>query len=169
MKYVPDLKTFDVVLIFLYIIWCVGLTIGYKSDYFEFQFIKKAIGLTGFGSALLIYGIYSKKLRNNKIFIVWLVIGLVQFIIYILYSDLPEFSTPKGSVLSPIKGLLIAVVVYRGIRHLYYKIFRRELIITDRGDFVGERSFDEQRTIGKSDFIFSILGGLIIIFATILP
>jgi FlaA1/EpsC-like NDP-sugar epimerase len=169
MKHVPEVKIFDIILIFIYIIWCVFLTIGYKTDYLDFQFVKKAIGLTGFAPAFLIYGIYSKQLRNNKIFLAWFVIGSIQFIIYLLYSDLPEFSNARGSVLSPIKGLLFTVIVYRGIRHIYYKIFRRELIITDRRGFVGSRSLEEQRTIGKSDFVFSIIGGLIIIFATIFP
>ncbi len=167
MKYVPDLKIFDVVLIFIYIIWCLCLIMVFKNGYFEFQSIKQAIQLTGFGSAFLIYGMYDKKLRNNKIFFTWLVICIIQFLIYVLYADLPEFSHPKGSSLSPIRGLLISVLTYRVIRYLYYKIFKRELIITGRGDFVGRRSFEEHRTVGKADFIFSILGAMIILFAMI--
>jgi hypothetical protein len=169
MKEVPELKTFDVIILLIYSLWCLSLILGFKNEYLELQFINKAIGLTGFGSALLIYGIYNKKLRNNKIFFAWLVIGLFQLIIYILYSELPEFSNPRGSILSPLKGLLFSVITYRGIRHLYYNIFKRELIITGRSMFVGSYSQDGHRTIGKADFIFSIIGGIIITIVTIIP
>ncbi len=169
MKHIPELKTFDIVLILIYLFWCFGLIMEFNYGFFEFHSLKKAIQLTGFGSALLIYGPYNKKLRNNKIFIAWLLIGIFQFVIYLTYKELPRLSNSYGSILSPIKGLLFSVLTYRFIRFLYYKIFKRELIITSGGDYVGSRSFEEYRTIGKADFIFSILGGLIITLATILP
>nr|WP_321453145.1 hypothetical protein [uncultured Carboxylicivirga sp.] len=168
MKHVPEVKTIDIVLICLYIIWCGILTFGYLSYFFEFDFINTSIQVTGFGSALVLYGAYNTKLRNDKIFLAWFAIGLIQFIIYILYSELPDFQSEKGSILSPIKGLMFSVLIYRGLRAVYYKIFKRELIITGRENSVGDRSFVENRTIGASDFIFSILGAILITFITIL-
>jgi hypothetical protein len=165
MKDIPEIKIFDTLIFIIYIIWCIGLFAGYHFG-FEGEKALKSVEITGFTSAFLIYFFYNRKLNNNKICLIWTALSVVQLLLYLNYKDLRGLNIMQINALSSLKGLFVSILTYNALRYLYFKLFKSELIITSNLYFIGSRSNAERRLIRKSDFIFSIVGAIIIFALT---
>lgn len=73
-----------------------------------------------FALSLLLVGLFFEKLRNIKLYLVWLTIGIIQVWIYPLVRDNPDFTFPRGTSFDGLVALLPTLVMFQLLRQVFY-------------------------------------------------
>ena len=92
-------------------------------------------GLLGFGlmGSLLLYGFYYKRLRYLKVNLIWILISLIQVLIYSISVKNTDFNDAiGGTFLNSLFYLPLMLVIFQTLRLIYKLIFRYEIIINLR-------------------------------------
>lgn len=73
---------------------------------------------------------YHKALINVKVYGIWLLIGFVQFIIYLIYGKESIFLNSYGihSSLAPHASVFIMLITFQILRQIFYLIESKEII-----------------------------------------
>ncbi len=143
----------------------IGLTIAF-AYYFKVlsqEKINTGLLLFGLAGSLLLYGFYYNRLRNLMITLIWSIISLFQIIIYFVTKSNTDFNNAiEGTYLSSLFYLPLLLIIFQMLRFCYKLIYKQELIISLRRYSLGE--IVENRKVGWTDIIFSIIGMMLIIF-----
>lgn len=111
---------------------------------------------------LLSLSFSSGRLRNFAFYIVWVIIGAGQLVIYSYLKDNADFSYWRGDAFSGFKALLPALLVFQLLRVPLFKIQGREFIVVMSHKY-SMWDEDEKRKLTWLEVIFTML-----IVATIL-
>jgi hypothetical protein len=88
------------------------------------------IAMYGFISMIGLMCWYHKALINVKVYGIWLLIGFIQFIIYLIYGKEPMFLNSYGihSSLAPHASVFIMLITFQILRQIFYLIESKEII-----------------------------------------
>ena len=159
----------DVSCICIYLLGSLFLYLSYHYALFSVDKVKLWIYLSYFFVQFALFGLFFRKLRNDKLYLCWCFFGLLQLLVFFLLKDNSVFFNRGGSDLNSLRGLLPSLIVYQILRKIYYKIYKQELIISMS---MGRMSFFEEednRNMNFLDVAFSlIMYGVICFFSFLL-
>jgi hypothetical protein len=146
----------------IHILICIFFWQAYKTNFILKEVLKAEMMFYFFiNPFLLIFGYY-RQLRNLKVYLLWLIVGLGQFIFFRFTNGNPDFRIFFITSLTPFKALLTTLLTFQFFRQLYTFLSCGDLIISF-GRFSWFDLYDN-RKIMWLDVLFSI----IIYLATIL-
>lgn len=158
-----------VVLLIVHILLCLFMGLTY---YFEILTIEHWYTIFAYFliyqlilTFTLILGYYT-QLRNTKIYVAWLLVAIVQTIVYYQLNDVLDLTEKEHRHLTPLRTLLPMLLSFQFFRLLFKRFTTWELIIPyKRSDWYDEA---DNRKIIWLDILFSILIYCIIICSLIL-
>ncbi len=139
----------------IHILICIFFWKAYSNDLIEKETLKTWTMFYFFITTFLLMVAYYRQLRNYKVYILWLLVGIGQFIVYMVTKDNPDFMMFRGSSLTPLRALLIMLVTLQLFRQFYMLLTPWELIITYRR-FTWHDTDDNRKMIWL-DVVFSII------------
>lgn len=154
------IEPFDKVLPIIYTILgsCIILVHYFNASNKNVNISLEAYGIIG---TLLLYLFYFKKLRIQRIYIMWSFIGILQFMLYFKYRNEEIFGSVSGhTYLSMLICLPLMLVVFKVLDFINLKLTGKHLIIT--GQHIFYKKFDNRKITGL-DVIFSIAGCMLTI------
>ena len=158
-----DFNKIDYFVIGLYLLIGLLIFFCYYQNVLSQKTINESVLAFGFMGAFGLYGLYYKRLRILKVLGVWILIGLIQIVIYLTNKHNTDFeSAIGGSYLEYLIMLPILILAFSLLRYLYWLIYKQELVITALHLRTGE--IVDQRKLRGTDFVFSIIGMGVIIF-----
>jgi hypothetical protein len=90
------------------------------------------------------------QLRNNKIYILWLLLGIGMLFFYFHFKDYPQLQMPRGSALKSFKSLFAFLILFQLCRLIFLKVTGREYITPSIG---GSNDIIEDKKPQIPDFI----------------
>lgn len=115
----------------------------------------------------LIFDVYHKRFWNNRILLIWGVIGIIQLIVYYNYCDLPQIQAVNGNDLIWLKALPLTILTLFILNRINNKIYGDNFIVTAFRLEPNRIELKDGRKLRPADYIFSVSGLLIIIFGTV--
>ena len=169
-KFIKDyksgqLRTTHFLIIFLHCFTGLFFWASYKTRAIPIDTLKEIISSYNFLLPIVLIGLFFRKLRNVKFYLIWLVIGLVQLIIYQLAVDNPDFTFPRGTAFDGLVALLPTLIMFQLMRQIFYSIKRKEMIISIRQFRMTFYEEEDKRNMTWTEVLFSILLMLTAIFS----
>src|SRR5690606_11839678 len=92
---------------------------------------------------------------NYKVYLLWLIGGIIQFVVYFIAKDNSDFQEVNGNNLAPLKTLLVMRLSYQFFRQLFKILTPWELIITAKR--FSSYDLDDKRKLIWLDYLFSFI------------
>ncbi len=115
----------------------------------------------------LIFDIYHKRFWNNRILLIWGIIGIIQLVIYYNFRNLPEIQNVNGNDLTWLKALPLTVLTSFTLNLINKKVYGDNFVVTALRLDSNRIEPKDGRKLRPADYFFSITGFIIIIFGTI--
>ena len=106
---------------------------------------------------LLLVGLFFRKLRNIKFYLVWLAISIIQVFIHPLVKDNPDFTLPRGTSFDGLMALLPTLIMFQLFRQLFFSLKGQEMIISIRHYRMTMYEEEDRRNMTWIEVVFSIL------------
>lgn len=137
----------------------------YNLDWTSGTNIKQWISGYYFLMPFALVGLFFRNLRNFKFYLIWIVVGLIQLLIYISVKDNADFQFARGTAFSGLKALLPTLLVFQVFRLSFFSLRGQEMIVTMRKERMTMWEDEEKRNMTWIEVVFSlILMGTIILF-----
>ncbi|MDX9697337.1 MAG: hypothetical protein RBT49_16215 [Bacteroidales bacterium] len=130
-------------------IYNLDLTSGTNIKYWVFVYY--------FLVPLALVGLFFRNLRNFKLYLIWIVIGVIQLIIYNSVKDIPDFQFLMGTSFSGLKALLPTLLVYQIFRLVFFNLRGQEMIVTLSQGRMTMWEDEENRNMTWIEVVFSLL------------
>ena len=163
--YKPKLLVADFIVIFTHLL--VGLIFFglCNLDLLSRTDIKEWISGYFFLMPFALVGLFFRNLRRLKFYFIWIVIGIIQMMIYYSLSDNPDFQFVRGNGLSGLKALLPTLIVFQILRLTFFNLRGQEMIVTMRRGRMTMWEEEEKRNMTWLEVLFSmLLIGTVILF-----
>ena len=144
------------------------IIISYYYQWLDRNYIKEFYFVIGIISTFLVFDVLDRRLKKMKMLTVWLVIGFVQLIFYYTYKDLNDLQAVNGTYIDWLKGVPSALIVSCVLNLINRKIFCDYFIVTTFRLDSNEILKDEDRLLRPTDYLFSIIGFMVIIFVVLI-
>ncbi|NER15097.1 hypothetical protein GWK08_16705 [Leptobacterium flavescens] len=162
-----NLKKIDWILLITYLGIHLILGVVYALNLYDREWIQDFYFIIPFIFVFLIFDIYHKRLWNNKVLLIWGIIGLIQTIVYYYYHDLPQIQAVNGNDLIWLKALPLTVLTSFIFNLINKRIYGDNFIVTSLRLDPNRIDPKDGRKLRPADYIFSLSGFLIIIFGTV--
>ena len=106
---------------------------------------------------LMLIGLFFRKLRNMKFYLVWLTISIIQVFIYPLVKDNPDFTFPRGTSFDGLVALLPTLIMFQLFRQIFFSIKGQEMIVSIRHFRMTMYEEEDGRNMTWIEVAFSIL------------
>ena len=161
------MKRIDWIVLFSYlginlIVWLI-----YFFDLYNKEFISEFYFAIPFVFVFLIFDVYHKRLWNKKILLIWGIIGIAQLIIYYSLKDLPELQAVNGNHLVWLKALPLTILTSYTLNLINQYKYGDNFIVTSMRLNPDRIDSKVGRKLRPADYVFSLIGFMIIIFGTI--
>src|SRR6185369_11940902 len=110
------LKMADITVLTIYILLSLFFWLVYKQELIAKDILRTLVPFYYFTSAFLLLVGYYRQLRNYKVYILWLVIGAVQFAVYVMVKENPDFMMYRGTNLTSMRMLFIMLLSFQLFR-----------------------------------------------------
>ncbi len=160
MKTVIEKKRFnyvDLIILLTHILVCLILYTIYEYNLIEIGKVKAWTQAYFFLTPLLLIGLFFRNLRNDRFYILWLIIGIVQLFIYFQVKDNPDFYYPRGTAFDGLKALLPVLIIFQILRQISLKVYKREMIISIRHYRMSLYEEKENRNMTWIEVLFSLI------------
>jgi hypothetical protein len=158
----------DVISLTVHLLICLFLWVCYNYDLVPLGKIKSWTHAYFFILPLILIGLLFRNLRNLKYYWIWMIIGLIQLIIYHYAKDNFDFFFARGTGLLGLKALLPVLIIFQLLRQISLKVYKQEMIISIRQFRMTFYEEEENRNMTWIEVIFSmILFATSIIFSTV--
>lgn len=121
--------------------------------------LPTAVLICGLSIPLTLLFLNYVQLRNIKIYIMWLVVGVIMLVVYINFKDSAMLELKRGSAMKSFKSTFAFLVMFQVCRFLCVKTTGQEYITPSNGT----TDLFENRKPGVQDFII-----FLVLFATII-
>ena len=161
------MKKIDWILLFSYlginlIVWLV-----YFFNLYDREFISGYYFAVTFIFVFLIFDIYHKRFWDKKILLIWGMIGVAQLVIYYSLKDLPELQAVNGNHLEWLKALPLTLLTSYTLNLINQYKYGDNFIVTSMRLNQDRIDPKDGRKLRPADYVFSVLGFMIIIFGTV--
>lgn len=142
------------------------LTIGlliwgvYKNDLVDNKLLKDFTSTYFFLTPFLLVGLFFRKLRKPKFYLIWLIISIAQLLIYPFVKNNLDFDFPRGTAFDGLVALFPTLMVYQLLRLTFYSVKGQEMIISLRQYRWTMYEKEDSRNMTWLDIVFSIILGL---------
>lgn len=150
----PKAKSIDYALFIAHLILLVLLVSCAKTFPIYDTNYDTVFKLLGFAYPFILGGMYSKQLRNNRIFFSWLLLSTLQFTFSNYFTEMNEYG---DNILYPIRGLFFTLISIRFCHSLSFIFYKFPYIATSKANLVGDWDYSDNRMLQRSDFIFTII------------
>ena len=157
----------DWLLTIVYLLVNIGAFVVYHFELLDRDFIKKYYFVIGLLFFFLVFDVYNKRFRKTIMLIVWGVIGTIQLVLYYQYKDFPEFSTANGNCIKWLKAMPITVLVIFVFNYINRKLYDDYFIMTTMR-ITGKHGDIDERELRPMDYLFSVIGTILILIFVIL-
>ncbi len=154
----------DFILVFIHLLVGLIFWMIYYGDLISGTNLKMWISGYYFLVPFALVGIFFRNLRNFKYYLIWIVIGLIQLLIYNLIKDHPDFQFPRSTAFSGLKTLLPTLLMFQIFRLVFFSLRGQEMIITMRQGRMTMWEDEEKRNMTLIEVVFSMLLAVTIIF-----
>lgn len=146
-----------------------NLLIGliYGLNLYDREFITKFYFLLPFIFFFLVFDVFHKRFWNKNVLLIWGILGLIQFVLYFMFKDLPQFQAVNGNALTWLKALPITIVTMFCFNLVNKKLYGDNFIVTTMRLNPNKMEPEDGRKLRPADYMFSVGGSIIIIFLTI--
>lgn len=149
------LKVGHIFILVIHVLICIFFWKAYSNQFIDKEKLKTGTMFYFFMTTFLLMAGYYRQLRNYKVYILWLIVGIGQYIVYVATKDNPDFMMFRGSSLTPMRALLFMLLTLQLFRQLYMLLTPWDLIITYRR-FTCHDTEDNRKMIWL-DVVFSII------------
>jgi len=149
------IKTSHLVLWNAHLLASLLLWVTYKYEIIPLESVRKGISLYFWMIPALLLMQYYIQLRNYKVYLLWLISGIIQFVVYFIAKDNSDFQEVNGNNLAPLKTLLVMLLSYQFFRQLFKILTPWELIITAKR--FSSYDLDDKRKLIWLDYLFSFI------------
>lgn len=163
----PKLNRGDWFLTIIYLFVNIAIYVVYHFELLERNFIKKYYFIIGLVFFFLVFDVYNKRFRKTMMLILWGGVGAVQLILYYLYKDFPEFRTSNGNCIKWLKAMPFTILVIFIFNYINRKLYGDYFIITTMR-ITGRHEDIDERELRPLDYLFSIIGSILILVIVIL-
>lgn len=157
-----ELKIAQVSILTIHILICVFFWQAYKNDLIIKGILKAEMMYYFFITPFLLLFGYYRQLRNFKVYILWLIVGIGQFIFYRFTNNNPDFRVFFGANLTSFIALLSMLITFQFLRQLYMFLSHKELIIT-----FGKFSWFDKHDKRKMTWLDVLFSFIIILVTTL--
>ena len=161
------MKKIDWTLLLAYIGIHIIIGLIYVFDLYDREWIQDFYFVIPFIYVFLIFDIYHKRFWNNRILLIWGIIGIVQLAFYYNYRDLPEIQAVNGNDLIWLKALPLTIFTSFILNLINKKIYGDNFIVTAFRLDPNRIDQKDGRKLRPADYIISVSGFMIIIFGTV--
>jgi hypothetical protein len=132
----------------------------YQSHFLDKELIRNFTSRYLFLLPFILIGLFFRKLRKIRFYLIWLIISLIQIFIYSKLKDNPDFIIPRGTAFGGLTGLLPTLIMYQLLRQIFYSIKEKEMIISLQKGRMTMFEKEDRRNMTWLDIAFSIILGL---------
>ena len=161
------LTSTDKIVIAVHVLASVGMWISYKQHLLPVDTLKDVVNMYLFMMPMLLIGIFFRNLRNFNFYIIWVLIGIAQLIVYPELIGMSEFEFFRGSAFSGLRALLPTVLMFQLLRIVFIKTHNMEMIISIRQYRMSRWEEEENRNMTWLEVAFSITLLLTAIFSNV--
>ncbi len=154
----------DLILVSIHLLVGLIFWMIYNVDLISGINLKMWISAYYFLVPFALVGLFYRNLRNFKYYLIWIVIGLIQLLIYNLIKDNPDFQFPRSTAFSGLKTLLPTLLMFQIFRLVFFSLRGQEMIITMRQGRMTMWEEEEKRNMTLIEVVFSMLLAVTIIF-----
>jgi len=151
----------DVISLTGHSIICLLLWVCYNFNLVPLEIIKSCTFVYFFILPLILISLLFRNLRNLKYYSFWIIIGLIQLLIYYCSKDNHDFFLARGTGLVSLKVLLPVLIMFQLLRQISLKVYKQEMIISIRHYRMNFYEEEEKRNMTWMEVLFSL-----ILFAT---
>ncbi len=144
-----------------------GIWLSYQQSLFSIENLKDFINVYFLLLPLIILGLFFRKLRNFNFYIIWVIIGIAQILVYPEVNDLNEFQFYRGSSFSALISLLPTLIIFQILRIIFIRTHNMEMIISIRYYRMTMWEEEENRKMTWLEVAFSMLLFFTIVFSNI--
>ena len=149
------LKNSDLVLWSVHILVSLLLWITYKYEIIPLETVSKAALFYFWMVPGLLLTCYYRQLRSYKVYLLWLITGIIQLVVYFIAKDYPDFQKVNDNNLASLKTLLVMLLSFQFFRQLFKLLTPWELIITIKR--FSSYDLDDKRKLIWLDYLFSLI------------
>ncbi len=161
------LKKIDWILLITYIGIHIIIGLIYVFDLYDREWILNVYFVIPFIYVFLIFDVYHKRFWNNRILLIWGIIGVIQLITYYSYRDLPQIQAVNGNDLIWLKALPLTILTSFILNLINKKVYGDNFIVTAFRLDPNRIEPKDGRKLRPADYVFSVIGFIIIIFGTV--
>tara|TARA_R100001369_G_scaffold79723_1_gene109802 strand:+ start:23 stop:517 length:495 start_codon:yes stop_codon:yes gene_type:complete len=161
------LKKIDWILLISYLGINLIVCLVYFLGIYNREFISEFYFAIPIIFVFLIFDVYHKRFWNKNILLIWGFIGIAQLIIYYSLKDLPEFQAVNGNNLVWLKALPLTILTSYTLNLINQYKFGDNFIVTTMRLNSDKIDPKDGRKLRPADYIFSLIGFMIIIFGTV--
>lgn len=122
-------------------IWGIGVLIFYIILSVEFLFFLRLaksetqhnyLTLYAVGGQLLLYGLLYKSLRNFKVYLFWLTIGLLHLCLYFILKENASLISFHSNTVIGLRNTIILIILFQLLRLISLRAQNQELVCVGR-------------------------------------
>ncbi len=150
----------DQIVILTHLLIGILIWFTYQSHLLDREFIRNFTSSYLFLLPFILIGLFFRKLRKIRFYLIWLIISLLQLFIYSKLKDNPDFLLPRGTAFGGLTGLLPTLVMFQLLRQIFYSINGKEMIISLQKGRMTMFEKEDRRNMTWLDITFSVILGL---------
>lgn len=141
--------------IIIYVLISIGFYMAYQLQVVKRAAFNEALMFFELVWPLMFIVIFHRQLRDWRVYLVWLTIGIIQAIVCNMVSDMSFLKLPRGTSADAMLALPVGLTLYQACRQISLTVCHHEFIFIYKG--MSRYDEVERRNFTPWDVTFSLI------------